>query len=499
LFYLEPTIQPIIELLNDSDSNVRRIAAQALGYLVDKQAVQPLRDLHKETDDEFIRIVAVLLGEWADRPAEQHPLIRMLKDTNSDNRRHVAEVLGQLGDRRAVTPLIELLKDSDEEVRLRAISALSQIGNVENEEFSTAVAEEFHRLAEKSQSQNASQRERAAEELGQLYLADSVNLLISLLNDEHVDVKKQAIISLTQLGKHQAELVRPALSSWDLLLKEQNILVRREAVRAVGEIVQNFPDEKPAWLLKLADIANNSAELFAIRVAALNALAKLGTDKAAELIMNGLQPELMKHDSLMLSVFQALGNIGSPVALEFLQTQLSQLTERKQAWRNRRDKNRSDQSSPTDDCVASQSLSRDDPSRADKLWQQSQWEFDLGYAIAQIDPKNAGIKLLAHNLAKVRNGAWLAIGHAGDVNIVEELVEKRLKSQQPHFRHAAYQAIHHSLITIEEQRNRQDLPALTALYQDLTSRSLPKERHAGIEDRLNWTIRSLKQQLNRTD
>ncbi len=429
----------------------------------DKQAIQLLRELHQDTDDESLRVAAVLLGELGDMQAVRQ-LIVMLKYTGSYFRISVADALGELGDRQAVQLLIGLLKDVDEEVRRSAVSALSQIGNIENEEFSKALADEFNTLTEKSQSQNAYQRLAAAERLGQLYLADSVNLLMPLLNDEYVDVKKQAIISLTQLGIQQAELVQPALSSLYSLLEDDNILVRREAVRSVGEIVQHLPDEKSAWLERFADLAYNPQELFAIRVAALNALAKLGTDKVAELILNRLQPEWIEHDSFMLSVFQALGDIGSPVALEFLQTQLSQLTERQQAWRKRRDKDSPDQSSPTDECVASQTLSQDDKN----LWQQSQWEFDLGYAIAQIDPKTAGIKMLAHKIAKVRNGAWLAIGSAGDVNIVKELVEKRLNSQRPHFRNAAYRAIHHSLITIEEQRNEQDLQALKALYQDLT-------------------------------
>ncbi len=123
-------------------------------------------------------------------------------------------------------------------------------------------------------------------------------------------------------------------------------------------------------------------------------------------------------------------------------------------------------------------------------WSQSQWETDLGYAIAQIDSESSGIALLKHELAEVRKGAWLAIGKVANMNIINNLVTQRRESEpeEAHFRHAAYRAIDNALITIEMQGNAQDLLDLKALFKTV--------KHAGIKDRMDWTILSLEQRIN---
>jgi len=219
---------------------------------------------------------------------------------------------------------------------------------------------------------------------------------------------------------------------------------------------------------------------------ALKALAKLGTDKAAELILDMLQPEMLKQesDSFILTAFTALGDIRRSVALDFLHKQLAALTERKRMWREQRDTDMP-KSTRTKDCVASK-IVNDEKNR----WSQSQWETDLGYAITQIDPESSGIALLKHELAEVRKGAWLAIGKIANVNIINELVKLRRESEpeQAHFRHAAYRAIDNALITIEMQGNAQDLRHLKELFKTV--------KHKGINDRIDWTIFSLEQRNN---
>ncbi len=271
----------------------------------------------------------------------------MLKDTDSDVRRSAAYGLGQLGAHEAIQPLMPLLKEGNKDVRWSAISALTQLGIHELPQLD----KELTTLKKQSHHQSAGQRQQAAEKLGELFVKQSVNLLTPLLKDEHFGTKKQAIISLGQIGEERAEWLRPVLPQMRPLLEDANIHIRRETVIALGKIVSQLSDEKAQWIKSFANIAKNKEEILGIRIVALKALAKLGT---AELILAMLQPEMLEQesDSFILTAFTALGDIRNPVALEFLYKQLADLTKRKRMWREKRDTD-SPKSTQAQVCVAS--------------------------------------------------------------------------------------------------------------------------------------------------
>ena len=273
-------------------------------------------------------------------------------------------------------------------------------------------------------------------------------LLIDLLEDWNLTIKKQAIESLGQLGSRWAgwcSTSSPAPSSLtrqeQLKLAEQIVLVlsamwtdsnlniiRQPVITAIGKIVPQLPDDNTLWLEIFAKLAKNRQEILPIRLIALDTLVKFDTDEAAENIIDMLQSTPAEIPSMELTAFHALAQLQREVALDFLIQRLADLSARKQAWRNQRD--------------LGQPVER---------WQYRQWETELSYAIAQIAPETTGIELLAHDLAEVRKGAWLAIREFGDTTIIETLIEKYQNSQPDaaHFRHAAFQAIDGSLITLE--------------------------------------------------
>lgn len=78
----EPAVLPLIDALCDGNPSIRHGAADILGFLGDKRAVEPL--------------------------------IAILNDSNPDIRRTASNSLGLLGDKRAVGPMIRLLEDDDE-------------------------------------------------------------------------------------------------------------------------------------------------------------------------------------------------------------------------------------------------------------------------------------------------------------------------------------------------------------------------------------------------
>ncbi|MDY6991680.1 MAG: hypothetical protein SVR94_03615, partial [Pseudomonadota bacterium] len=116
----------------------------------------------------------------------------------------------------------------------------------------------------------------------------------------------------------------------------------------------------------------------------------------------------------------------------------------------------------------------------DNRWQQRLHESALSIAISRQDPHSAGFKLLAHNLAKVRQGAWIILGQIPDIELLKRLIQARAQRlEEPHFRHAA----DHNLLTLEGVGDEQTLIQLQALKKQVLD--------SAIDDRLAWNACSI--------
>jgi len=96
----EKAVQPLLELMNDENKDVRLKTCWSLGLIGDRRAVEPL--------------IAKLSAK--------------LNDSEYYERSAAIEALGNIGDRRAVEPLIEILNVKDAHSRDAAI-ALAKIGD----------------------------------------------------------------------------------------------------------------------------------------------------------------------------------------------------------------------------------------------------------------------------------------------------------------------------------------------------------------------------------
>lgn len=114
-------VEPLITALEDENPNVRNAAAEALGKLGDPRAIKPLNIALRDHKIDTKGTEALVKLNVADAV---EPLLEMLKDGNSDIRRTAAVSLGDLREARAVQPLITLLKDSNGDVRKAAATAL---------------------------------------------------------------------------------------------------------------------------------------------------------------------------------------------------------------------------------------------------------------------------------------------------------------------------------------------------------------------------------------
>jgi len=113
--------------LADRDPSVRASAARALERMGERGTVPVLlAALNRETDVDAADAMIRALGAAAD-PRATDGLIAALARGEPGLRESAAQMLGKLGDERAVDPLIGATRDPDHEVRLTAVWALDAL------------------------------------------------------------------------------------------------------------------------------------------------------------------------------------------------------------------------------------------------------------------------------------------------------------------------------------------------------------------------------------
>src|SRR5688572_3252211 len=117
-----------IRQLKSKNYKVQELAIEKLGKKKNSKAVKRLIEVLKDKNsDDLLRLrVGKALFRIGEKAVE--PLIIALKDSNSLIRKIAAETLGKIRDERAIEPLTALLKDRNKEVREKTALALNNLG-----------------------------------------------------------------------------------------------------------------------------------------------------------------------------------------------------------------------------------------------------------------------------------------------------------------------------------------------------------------------------------
>lgn len=123
-------VEPLIDALTDEDSWTRVYAADVLGRIGDRRAAVPLLAALESENEYVVMATAEALVSLRDTGAAP-TLISVLEDKGRESwrREQAAELLGKLGDTRAVEPLGTALEDAKVDVRRSAAEALGQLGD----------------------------------------------------------------------------------------------------------------------------------------------------------------------------------------------------------------------------------------------------------------------------------------------------------------------------------------------------------------------------------
>lgn len=199
---------------------VRAVALRALGRLRHPGAVEPLVDALRSDETWLPPAVASMLTRLG-RPALEAVVARLRDDDEDDVvRRWCAQILGDMGDRRALPVLLRALGDVDAELRARAAHALGAIGD---ERASDRLLERllvdpvpFVRIA-------------VARALATVATERAMQRLVEALADPEWWVRLRAIEALENIGAPARDLLVATLSDPDPQ-------IRRETARALEGI-----------------------------------------------------------------------------------------------------------------------------------------------------------------------------------------------------------------------------------------------------------------------
>ncbi|MGZ3408223.1 MAG: HEAT repeat domain-containing protein, partial [Polyangia bacterium] len=279
---LVDAVPRLVGALGDPDAHLRAAAAEALGVLLQgpganepsKEAVRAVETLERALGDgehEVREAAVVAIGKLPPALGKRTAvaLTGRLDDEGAGVRQRAAEVLGRMGEARAVVPLLSRLGDPTREVRIAALEALSALGD-----------------------------------------ARAVPAIVRLLHDPADEVRAASVAALGRLQARSA--VAPLV---EVLQRGQPDALRARAAFALGQIVQAAP---AGALPQAIDALVAALDRDELQLAAKEALVRVGARAVPSLTahLGDARPE---RAALYVDL---LREIGSPEATPLLLDEL---------------------------------------------------------------------------------------------------------------------------------------------------------------------------------
>jgi HEAT repeat protein len=329
----EEALPSLVGLLEDKSPSVRQEAAKTLGAIgVGLEAAsEPLLKAVKDPDSN-VRYEAIrALGSLSGSPAVVDALVLAMKDGNVHVRKEAGEVLVRVGEQ-AVGVLSGLLQGGEPEQQMSMVSLLERIGGgkaaealakaleMEDAQVHAAAVESLTKLGKQAvpalarrldegHSQVSMRVCMALEKIGPSAEEAVPALLRRIEEDRDPEVRKKAIGTIGKIGKGAAAAV-PALVG---LLGAGDRALAREA--ALSLVAVDLASAAPAVPL-LMEIVRNEEELPDARFQAASGVVAIDKESAAAAVpflSSVLEDPGFKGLSAM-QVIGALTRIGTPEA-----------------------------------------------------------------------------------------------------------------------------------------------------------------------------------------
>ena len=294
-FRLVPAALQVLPWLNAAERRLRLAAAEVLREVPDRRAVGPLGRVLGDQDATVRQAAATALGETGD-PAASRALLGYLDDSVPQVREAVVGALAQLGDPSAVVPLIGKVQDPRVSVRARVVAALGDLGDPQASSALVLALEDTEPEVVAA----------ALEALGKLRSTRATSAIIATLEGHDSPMVRQASVeALARIQSPQCiEALVGALRGGHRGVPAEVVV---DALARVGAKAR-APLE--------ACLAGHPAAMLASGCA--RTLGKLGGDRAASVITNALNRDVVSPVVALESLQTLARHETLPVVLEYL-------------------------------------------------------------------------------------------------------------------------------------------------------------------------------------
>jgi HEAT repeat protein len=322
-------LEPVIEMLNDENPAIRRVAARTLGNLRDQRAVEPLLRAAEDDDPRVSRNAIESLGRLGhprggrtlqtvdapeicakpgqrtrqvtaralhQRPGGMAEIPAMLESDDPEARAVGLLALGLQGKWSDLETITRFLDDPETAVRASAVEALA---NLREPRMQLLVATLGNR------QEDSEVRAAAARAIGDLGRSQIPFHLMAALQDDDANIRSEAARALGNSPNQYA--MRQLVTALD----DEDGGVRAAAAESLGR--QRYSRAFPALLARTEDPD------IMVRGMALTALGSLGDERAVEPVLRILEEE---SQEMVLGAILALGQLGDPRAVDPLLEQL---------------------------------------------------------------------------------------------------------------------------------------------------------------------------------
>lgn len=269
-------VQPIIRAVKDNNSNVRKVAVTILGRINNMQVVAHLISALNDVDAE-VRDAATQALKSQRSPTSMEALVESLSNTNPEARKQAVLALAEFKNERLLKHFNLLRDDPNLEVRIAAIQAIGKIPGPNVAEI----------LAESANDNESKVRLEVAKALPGHESQKATATLIKLGSDDNKDVRNTAREQLLHSGWKPANNLEKVLQciyqkTW-YLCDEFGI---DAVLPLVAELEFNEVPDRPGIIRALGKIGNIQAVDGILKFMALTQWENKGNDDVTEALLN---------------------------------------------------------------------------------------------------------------------------------------------------------------------------------------------------------------------
>ncbi len=320
-------LSQLLEKLQDESHWVRSAACEALGKIGDKQAAEDLAYLSLYDESEIVREAAIkaltMIGDVVISPylnalmsddlnkkfkamevlvkegkVVLYSLLSLLESPSATLKACVCEILGKIGDERAIEGLAKLFNDKDLNVRTAAVNALANIKSEKtcsyllnllsspDQKFADLAKEALIKLGEKSigilieeftKIKDEEIKRKIIEVFGEIKNKETIGILLECLKARNPYIRAQSCLSLAKICSFGLISERKEIiEEMKKLLKDESYLVRSAALEVLGVLRADEVFEEICQLL-------NDPET-TVKRKAVWAISEIGGIRAIEIL-----------------------------------------------------------------------------------------------------------------------------------------------------------------------------------------------------------------------